>query len=90
MPSTFAARDIMSLNRADPEHPFGAGGNEYLVRQGSHGLADHAIANRHFLVTSELPNTDMAPPAPGGGRPAVLAEIGVIVVDLERDMPATA
>jgi hypothetical protein len=89
VPRTSAARGIMSLNPADPGHPFRAG-NGYLVRQVSHGLADHVIANRHFPATSELPNTDMAPPASGAGRPAVLAEIGVIVVDLERDMPAVA
>ena len=75
--------------RAASACPFGAGKQD-LVRQRSPGLADHPTTNRSFLVTSDFPNTDMAPAAPGGGRPAVLAELGVVVMDLERDMPAAA
>jgi hypothetical protein len=44
----------------------------------------------HALGTSEVPNADMAPPAQGGRRPAVLAELDIVVVDRECNVPSEA
>lgn len=42
------------------------------------------------MLASELLDADIAPPAPGAEAPAVLPEHGVVVVDLERDVPSAA